>query len=281
MARFGLFGMVFMLSVWGGGFAAGDEAELASVCRQIERHSGTRLVFRRDQLPPGRYYSIMKPLSQTMKLEAATICEKELRKYPAGYLKQAGLKVIGIFAACASKRNDGFHHFAKELGGYRYYGVYNGIDAVAMAYYDTGQLPMTLHHEIYHHVDATDQGVTESWQLSGDDAYFHAAVSGFRPYAAPKIKAVDLKQLRQRCRGFTLRHSVNEYSSKNAQEDQAESARYLMSRLPDSLVQIVDHPELPGSQRILHVLGQYKDAVRGGPGLDWFIGAALATTNEL
>ena len=67
---------------------------------------------------------------------------------------------------------------------------------------------------------------------------------------------------------YTLQDAVSDYAAKNSREDQAETARHLMSMLPNSLVQTIDQPELAGSQRILHVLKEYEQAVPNGPGVD-------------
>ena len=186
-----------------------------------------------------------------------------------------GLKVVGVFAACVSKTGDGFRDYEKQLGGYRYYGIYNRVDAVAAAYYSDGQLPLTFHHEIFHHIDATQQGQTASWQLSSDDVFFRAAVSGRKRYPAPTVAADDLAALRDLGRGNTLRGAVSDYAAKNAREDQAETARHLMSALPDSLLQAIEQPNLAGSQRILHILREYEQSVPNGPDFDWFVDVAL------
>lgn len=254
------------------------EPELDALRRQFDQYSGARLVFHRADLPQGRYYDILEPLTHSMKVEAATICVNEARKYPPGYFGEIGLKAVGVFAACVSKTGDGFRAYDRQLGGYRYFGIYNGSDAVAAAYYDTGQLALTFHHEIFHHVDSTHLGRTESWQLSGDDAEFHAALSGVYAHAVPAIAADDLAALRGCCREFTLQDAVNEYAKKNVREDQAETARYVMSHLPDSLLQAIEQPQLAGSQRILHVLREYERAVPDGPGFDWFVDVALQRT---
>ncbi len=258
--------------------ATATEPDLDALRRQFEQYSGARLVFARAELPSGRYYDVLEPLSASMKAEAATICLGEARKYPPGYFGEVGLKAVGVFAACVSKTGDGSRAYDNQLKGYRYFGIYNGVDAVAAAFYDVPQLPLTFHHEIFHHVDSTHRGTTESWQLSSDDAIFHAALSGLEPHAAPAISADDLAALRGRCSGFTLRGAVSPYAARNSREDQAETSRHLMSTLPDSLVQAIEQPELPGSQRILHVLREYEQSVPDGPGFDWFVDVALQRT---
>jgi hypothetical protein len=185
------------------------EADTSSTCQQFEAYSGAQLVFRRDDLPPGKYHDFMKPLREDQQATAAAVCLNEVRKYPPNFLGEVGMRKIGLFAACISRAGDGFRAFDQELGGYRYFGTYNGTDAAAVACYDSDQLAMTFHHEVFHHIDSTHQGLTESWQLSSDDAIYHAAISGLRPYAAPVIDAEDLVRLRARCHGFTLQDAVS------------------------------------------------------------------------
>ena len=219
---------------------------------------------------------MLKPLSESRKAIAAAICLEEARMYPPGFFGEVGLKTVGVFAACASRStSDRSRPYDDQLGGYRYFGVYNGTDAVAAAFYSEGQLALTFHHEIFHHVDSTVDGETDSWQLSSDDAFYHYAISGLKPYAAPPIAGEDLAALRGRCIGFTLQDAVSAYAAKNSREDQAETARHLMSMLANSLVQAIDQPELAGSQRILHVLREYELSVPDGPGFDWFVDVAL------
>ena len=253
-----------------------QENALEEALAKFTQCTGAEIVFSRDDLPPGKYHDILKPLVDAQKLSAIETCIEESRLYPPRFFEKVGLKKIGVFAVCASKTTTDQHReYDKELGGYRYYGVYNGTDAIAASFYSEGQLSLTLHHEIFHHVDSTVDGVTEKWQLSGDDAFYQAAISGVRPYKAPSIPLADLKRLRSKRIGTVLKDVVSEYAAKNSREDQAETARHMLSMLASSLVQTVDQPELPGSQRILHVLKEYERAVPDGPGIEWFVDVAL------
>jgi hypothetical protein len=54
-----------------------------------------------------------------------------------------------------------------------------------------------------------------------------------------------------------------------------------MIRLPDAIVQLIDAPELAGSQRILHVLKEYERSVPDGPRLDWFVDVALQRSSPM
>jgi hypothetical protein len=258
------------------GKAVAAERDLESLLAEFKEYSGAELVFRREELPEGRYHDVLKPLPDSKKAMAATICLEEVRMYPPGYFGEVGLKSVGVFAACASKlTTDRSRPFDKGLGGYRYFGVYNGSDAIAAAFYSDGQLALTFHHEIFHHVDSTVDGETESWQLSSDDAFYQYAISGIKPYTAPPIASDDLAALRDRCYGFTLEDAVSDYAAKNSREDQAETARHLMSMLSNSLAQAIEKPELAGSQRILHILREYERSVPDGPDFDWFVDVAL------
>lgn len=256
--------------------SAASAAEASQLLEQFQAYSGARLVFRRGDLPSGSYHDIMVPLSAERQQRAAAICLREVKKYPPGYLGEMGLEAIGVFAACASRRGDGYRPYNKELGGYRYYGIWNGDNGIAAAYYSDGQLPLTFHHEIFHHVDGTRAGVTDAARhFSSDDRRFQSAIDGRQRYAAPAIGSNDLNKLRRIREGYLLRGAVSDYSSKTSGEDQAETARHFLTSLADSLVQIVEQPELPGSQRILHCLSQYESAVAGGPAVDWFVNVAL------
>ena len=249
--------------------------DLAEVCLQFYEYSGTKLVFDRKNLPAAKYHDVLSPLKDQRRLQAARLVLEEVKKYPPGYLGHAGLKAVGVFAACVSKTGDGFRSYDPGVKGYKYFGVYNGKNAVAAAFYSESQLPLTFHHEVFHHIDSTVLGVTERWQLSSDDAPYYAVLTGEDAYAPPAISKQDLQQLKKRCIGWKLRDAVSEYAAKNPREDQAETARHLMEALPDSLVQIVEHPEWLGSQRIIHILSQYQQATLDGPNVDWFVDVAL------
>ena len=51
-----------------------------------------------------------------------------------------------------------------------------------------------------------------------------------------------------------------------------------MTMTADSLVQIIEQPELAGSQRILHLIGEYQSAAKNGPDVKWFVDLALQRT---
>lgn len=261
--------------------AADDKRSLSELLDAIQAYSGANLVFSREELPDGKYHDVMKPLPEKQRVEAALVCFEEVQMYPPGFFGRMGVKAIGVFAACASKTSTyALRPYDKGLGGYRYYGIYNGNNAIAVAFYNDGQLRMTIHHEIFHHVDSTIDGETARWQLSSDDAFYQAAISGRQTYSAPPVAEHDLLALKSRCIGITLKDSVSDYAAKNLREDQAETARHLMSMLANSLVQTIEQPELPGSQRILHVLREYEQAVPDGPAFDWFVDVALDRAHQ-
>jgi S1-C subfamily serine protease len=258
----------------------GREEALGQLRTAFEQYSGARLVFDARELPPGDYHDMMPPLSDEDQVAAARIALREVRKLPPGYLGAIGLKAVGIFQACVSKSGDGFRPYDEKLKGYRFYGIWNGKDGVAGAYYSDQQLPLTLHHEIFHHVDAISRGKTDPGNLGRDEA-FKDALSGKAPYPAVKIAPDDLAALKKLAQGRVLESAVSDYAKKSIGEDKAETARHLMSALPDALVQVATRPELPGSQRLLHVLHKYEQSLPGGgPDVRWFVDVALGRAKE-
>ena len=255
--------------------SAGED-RLSELLKEFETYSGGRLVFVEKELPRGRYHDRMTVLSEARKLKAAQILSKEVRKYPRGFFGGIGLRAVGIFDACISNTGDGFRPYDRQLKGYRYYGIWNGKSAVAGAYYTDRQLPLTFHHEVFHHVDATRLGETDHGTYSSaDDRRFKEALSREKPYPSPEITKADIQALKAKREGYVLETAVSRYATKHPGEDQAETARHFMTTLADSLVQAVESPELEGSQRILHVMKELEAAVPDGPGVDWFVDLAL------
>ncbi|HEY7314968.1 MAG TPA: hypothetical protein VH643_36820 [Gemmataceae bacterium] len=243
-------------------------------------YSGARLVFTVRDLPEGSYHDAMPALDEKARLRAARIALREVRKLPPRYLEKMGLKAVGLFAACVSNQGDGFRPYDEELKGYRFFGIYNGKNAVAAAYYSDAQLPTTLHHEIFHHVDATLRGETKYTIRFVRDERFQAAISGEERYGPLRIAEADLAALKKLSAGRVLEGAVGKYAEKSVGEDKAETARYLMTALPDALVQMATRWELAGSQRMLHVLHRYRLAAADGPGVEWFVSVALGRTNH-
>jgi hypothetical protein len=256
------------------------EETIAQSQKAFTEYSGARLVFAAKDLPEGSYHDTMPSLDATGQLRAAQIALREVRKLPPRYLGEMGLKAVGIFAACVSNQGDGFRAFDRQLKGYRYFGIYNGKNAVAAAYYSDAQLPTTLHHEIFHHVDATLRGETKYTINFVRDQRFQAALSGEESYRALRLAEADLTALKKLSTGRVLERAVSTYAEKSVGEDKAETARYLMTALPDALVQMAARHELAGSQRLLHVLHKYGQAVPDGPGVEWFVSVALGRTNH-
>jgi S1-C subfamily serine protease len=238
----------------------------------LSAQTGTAVVFTRDGLPDGAWFDVMRPLSAAQQREGLAILQQQAAMYPAGWLGDLGLAGLGVFAGLADTRDDGYRTYDEDLGGYPYYGVWNGADGIAMAFYTPGQLPLTFHHEVFHHVDEA------SGSSADDDARFAKAIAGTARYPALAVSAADLAALKARSDGAVLRGAVSDYAAKAAGEDQAETARYLMSNLPDALVQMATQPTLAGSQRLLHVVAQLEAA--DGPNVDgpdaaWLIDVAL------
>jgi hypothetical protein len=253
---------------------------VAQVQKSFAEYSGARLVFTVKDLPEGSYHDVMPSLDEKARLRAAQIALREVRKLPPRYLERMGLKAVGIFAACVSNQGDGFRPYDEELKGYRFFGIYNGKNALAAAYYSDAQLPATLHHEIFHHVDATLRGETKFTARFVRDERFQAALSGEEPYRSLRIVDTDLAALKKLSTGRVLERAVSKYADKSVGEDKAETARYLMTALPDALVQMATRSKLAGSQRLLHVLHRYGQAVPDGPGVEWFVAVALGRTNH-
>lgn len=235
------------------GPAAADE--LSDLRRAFRDASGAELVFTRADLPRGTWFEQMPELDAADRVAAARLLVGEARHYPAGWLGAIGLTRVGVFAGLASSDGDGFRPWDDDLGGYRYFGLWNGGSAIAAAYYSDQQLPLTFHHEVFHHVDGA-RGFRD------DDAAFAAAVDGSAPYAGLALGARDLATLAAKA-GDPLADAVSDYTAKSAGEDQAETARWLHAHLATGLWQAAARPELAGSQRILHVLAEY--AAAGGP----------------
>ena len=239
--------------------------DLAALSREFESWTGAALVFDRAELPTGRWFEQMPALAAKDRERAARILVAEARHYPKGWLATIGLRSVGVFAGLASDRGDGFRPWDDELGGYRYFGLWNGTDAVAAAYYTDGQLPLTFHHEVFHHVDGAGG-------FDRDDAAFAEAVAGDARYPGLAISAADRTALARRG-GATLDDAVGDYAAKSAGEDQAETARWLHAHLAPAVLQAATEPTLPGSQRILHVMAEY--AAAGGPDAAWWVDLAL------
>jgi hypothetical protein len=261
--------------------APADDAVKESL-PQLEKafadYSGSQLVFAAKDLPEGSYHDRMPSLNEEGRLRAARIALREIRKLPPRYLEKMGLKAVGIFAACVSNQGDGFRPYDETFKGYRFFGIYNGKNALAAAYYSDTQLPGTLHHEIFHHVDATLRGETKYTANFVRDQRFQAALSGAERYQALRFVEADLAALRKLSRGRVLEGAFSSYAEKSVGEDKAETARYLMLTLPDALVQVATRPELAGSQRMLHVIHKYGQAIANGPDTAWFVSIALGRT---
>lgn len=270
--------LVLVVSVVSGQEPRGDS--LPQLEKAFLDYSGSRLVFAAKDLPEGTYHDRMPPLNEDGRRRAARIALREIHKLPPRYLEKMGLKAVGIFAACIGNQGDGFRPYDEQWRGYRYFGIYNGKNALAAAYYSDVQLPTTLHHEIFHHVDATLRGETKFTANFVRDERFQAALTGAERYPPLRLVEADLTALRKRSKGQVLESAVSSYAEKNVGEDKAETARYLMTALPDALVQIATRPELAGSQRMLHVLHKYGQAVPDGPTDAWFLSVALGRSSR-
>lgn len=260
------------------------EQQLVRLQDEFERYSGAKLVFSKNELATeGKwdYFDRLPELSSERKIQAAEIAVREIKMYPSDYLKTLELKTLGIFDACISFYNDGYHEYDPRYGGYRYFGVFNGKDGLAAAYYSDSQLPLTIHHEIFHATDSTKDGVSNIDRFFDEDnKRFSDAINGRKTYPALEISPQDMLALKAVSKGRVLKGAVSAYTAKNANEDQAETARYLMDFLPDALVQIVEQPQLPGSQRIMHVIKEYENSGTNAPTLSRLVDVALGRTTR-
>ena len=241
----------------------------------FEAWTGARLVFTRKEAPHQVLYATTPVLSPERRVEAARILAVHARNYPQGLFGKVGLKTVAVFAGCGDPEGDGFRPWVEALQGYRYFGRWHAVGAIAACFYDDGQLPLTFHHEVFHHLDATRAGVTDYEHFTEDDDRFDEAVNGTRRYAPLKLDAETIKVLREVSSGEVLEDAVANYAQKSPGEDQAETARWLQTRLADGLLQAALRPELAGSQRILHLFKEYQVA---SPSLSvaWFTDVALA-----
>ena len=189
--------------------AAGDaDDDLTGLQRAFATRTGAELVFARGELPAGRWYDRMPVLERAQQVAAAKILVAEAQRYPTGWLGRLGLRRVGVFAALVSETGDGFRPYDEDWQGYLYYGLWNGADAIAASYYTDGQLPLTFHHEVFHHIDGHAGGTS----FTDDDARFHAAVAGTAPYPALPVSAADLAALAARAEA-PLVGAVGDYAS--------------------------------------------------------------------
>lgn len=241
---------------------------------RFEAWTGAKLVFSRDEAAPEVLYETTPELSAERRRRAAEILLKEAQNYPRGLFGRIGLKSFAVFAGCGDSRGDGYRPWVESLNGYRYFGRWDVVGAIAACYYDDTQLPLTFHHEVFHHLDATRSHKLDYRHFTSDDRRFRQAVAGERPYPALDLTDEERRVLREVAEGEVLEEAVGRYSEKSAGEDQAETARWLQTNLADGLLQAADRPDLAGSQRILHLLGEYRSA---SPTMTtaWWVGAAV------
>lgn len=245
----------------------------------FERWTGARLVFTRKEAPRQVLYATTPALSAERRRQAAEILYAHALNYPKGLFAKIGLTTVAVFAGCGDPEGDGFRPWVESLNGYRYFGRWHEVGAIAACYYDDVQLPLTFHHEVFHHIDATHAGRTAYRYFSSDDDRFARALSGDEPYPGLELDPRTLRSLRAVAGGHVLEEAVARYAQKSAGEDQAETARWLQTNLADGLIQAAVRPELAGSQRILHLLAEYHKA-DARLSTSWFIGVALGQTGE-
>lgn len=272
--------IVPLVALFAFGSPAFGSPESPSPEARFESWTGARLVFTRDDAPSEVLYATTPELSWERRRQAAEILEREARHYPRHLFRKIGLHTIAVFDGCGDPHGDGFRPWIESLGGYRYFGRWDAVGAIAACYYDDGQLPLTFHHEVFHHLDATRNHKLDYRYFTMDDRRFREAVDGTRRYRPITIGAEARQTLVALSTGKVLEDAVGRYASKSAGEDQAETARWLQSNLADGLLQAADRPELAGSQRILHLLEVYRSA---SPSLsvDWWVAVAVSAAERL
>jgi len=245
----------------------------------FEAWTGVRLVFTRAQTPDEVLYATTPELSAARKRRAAEILFAHALQYPRETFTRIGLRTISVFAGCGDPEGDGFRPWVDALDGYRYFGRWHERGAIAACYYDDIQLPLTFHHEVFHHVDATVTGRTRYRYFVDDDEAFAEAVAGRSRRPALALDRAALEALAEVTTGEILEEAVGQYAQKSAGEDQAETARWFQTHLADGLVQAALRPELAGSQRILHLLAEYEKA---WPAMTvrWFVSVALRSGGQ-
>ncbi len=258
-------------------YAVAAEPETERLLRKFKEYSGAELVFHREDLPEGRYHDVLKPLSDSRKAIAAAICVEEARMYPPGFFGEVGLNTRGS-VRCLRVEDD-----ERSLSALRH--PVGRLSLLWRLQWHATRSPLRFTAKVSYRSRFTTKYFTTSTQRSMEKRLrgnYPATILFIRLQSrasdrtrAPPIAGDDLAALRDRCIGYTLQDAVSDYAAKNSREDQAETARHLMSMLPNSLVQAIEQPELAGSQRILHVLREYEHAVPDGPGIDWFVDVAL------
>lgn len=245
----------------------------------FEAWTGARLVFTRAQTPDEVLYATTPELSEGRKRRAAELLYAHALHYPRETFARIGLRTVSVFAGCGDPEGDGFRPWVEALGGYRYFGRWHERGAVAACYYDDVQLPLTFHHEVFHHIDATVTGRTRYRYFIDDDEAFADAVAGRARRPGLALDRATLDALAEVTTGEVLEEAVGQYAQKSAGEDQAEAARWLQTHLADGLVQAALRPELAGSQRILHLLAEYEQAWPTMT-VSWFVTVALRAGGE-
>lgn len=245
----------------------------------FEAWTGARLVFTRAQTPDEVLYATTPELSDARKRRAAELLYAHALHYPRETFARIGLRTVAVFAGCGDPEGDGFRPWVEALEGYRYFGRWHERGAIAACYYDDVQLPLTFHHEVFHHVDATVAGRTRYRYFTDDDDAFAEAVAGRARRPGLTLDRATLDALAEVTTGEILEEAVGQYAQKSAGEDQAETARWLQTHLADGLVQAALRPELAGSQRILHLLSEYEKAWPTMT-VSWFVTVALRSEGQ-
>ncbi len=263
-------------AAWSGFQSAPQATDLGAASEQaFEARTGVSLVWAREELPEDVPYATTPTEPPAARKSASAVLAREALKYPPGLLGAIGIHKIGVFAGCGDPDGDGFRPWVDALGGYRYFGRWDPSGHIVACHYSDDQLALTFHHEVFHHIDAVVRGRLAARHSSEDDARWTGVVAtpARKAYAAIALSPASRAAIERVAGAAVLRGSVTDYAAKAPGEDQAETAWWFMTHLAEGLLQAADHPELAGSQRILHLLGQYAGAAPKGTrpmDLAWF-----------
>jgi hypothetical protein len=225
----------------------------------IEYWTESNLLVSRKDLPSGLAYDTTVELTRAEQMPALRVLAEVVRQYPQGVFATINLRRMGLFGPCGDARGDGFRPWVEKLNGYRYFGRRTS-DGILVCRYSDSQMIHTFHHEVFHQVEAQVLEGNTRRRIEEDDQRFERAISSLEPYPPLRFDDNAMALLREASTGVILEDAVSVYAQKSPSEDKAETAFWFQTHLADALLQAALRPELPGSQRILHILQLYQRA---------------------
>ncbi len=238
----------------------------------IEEWTGSMVILSPPDLPLGLSFDTMFELAPAEREVALSVLSEVIRQYPKGLFASIALNRIGILGACGDAKNDGFRPWVEAVNGYRYFGLQTAYGILVCRYNDS-QMIHTFHHEAFHHIEsvAIKTGMFPPLTIEQDHQRFERAITSVEPYSPLRFDDNTMALLREASTGLVLEDAVTVYAQKSPGEDKAETAFWFQTHLADALLQAALRPELPGSQRILHILHLYQ---RASPELTlaWWLG---------